>query len=773
MNDRRHFDKNRSHQPDGDRGNRRPYGERDGKQAQPQVQSEALIPLPPSIREKVHLLTHPGLSLDKYAETLDRVGEETKASKEGQKRQKEILQRMIKISGQAEPQNAWQDFLKRQQKVWQTLACKSFEMETISGLSLHLARASALENAGICLHNLYGFPLIPGSGLKGLTRAWATQAGMAEDKLRKVFGSTADDVRANTQEQAGCIVFYDAIPAAWPELSVDIVNSHHSKYYSSEGTEAPGDWESPVPVYFLTLKPGSRFAFGLSKARSDISNALLEEVSSWLQAALTWSGAGAKTNAGYGLFKSTQATDIPEPAHRACFSATLELTSPAFLAGAMQDGSDCDLRPATLRGMLRWWWRTLHSGYLSSKELYKLESKIFGSAAEGGALQIRVERLNTPEIYAYDKFSLVNGLENPGPKTTHGLWYHSFGMDEKAGRRYFVAPRAKWTVSLLARQTGSIAAEDVLDQAKSALQLLCYHGAVGAKQKKGWGSFADLPGFDLQALKSAASTFRLKTGYSNQFDPRLAESPSLEQIIEPLEIQTSWTNTFWALHQIGMAAQAFAQKYKYNPEKKALGLPHRVGKHKDESDATRGKFYSKHFNHAIEKHKNGKFDKNATYRHASPTQFHLARQSDGKLTLRAIFFVSPRLPDAQTSESFLKEYRDFLNKKLQTLLPQEQRNVKPRINTRYQPGIKNTTATNSTSHSNASSARLPKPNERVKAVLLSEKTKKGGWKAQHMDSRQTGAITNSNDVKGNPGDEVELIVNSVTPSSINFRWPKN
>lgn len=763
MNNHRNFDKSRSSGFSGqqNRGYQKggSFG-RDNRPTEPEKKPEALIPLPRSIREKASQLTHPGLALDKYAKTLDSLGEEL-SSNVKQERQKENLKSMIKISHeQDEPRNAWQAFHARQSKVWQALGCQTFQMETISGLSLHLARASALENAGICLHNLYGFPIIPGSGLKGLTRSWATQTGIDADKIRKVFGSSAD-VKAGLSENAGCIVFYDAIPATWPGLSVDIVNNHHSGYYSSEGNEAPGDWENPVPVYFLTVNSGSQFVFALGKARAQVSDDLLKEVTGWLQAALSWSGAGAKTNAGYGLFKSLGSAESPEPSHRAVFTTTLELVSPAFLAGAMQNGEDCDLRPATLRGMLRWWWRTLHSGYLSSKDLYTWESKIFGSAAEGGALQIRIERLNEPEIYPYDKQYLVNNFPSTGDKkTTQGLWYHSFGMDEKSGPRYFVSPGAKWTITLLARQTETIAAKDVLEQAKSALHLLCYYGAVGAKQKKGWGSFADLPGFDLLALKATANAFRSKTGYSNQFNPELAESPSLEQIVEPLNIETNWTNTFWALHQIGMAAQAFSREYWHSLEKKALGLPRNIkplGKDSQGRPQFKGQFKSEY----------------KLNRHSSPTQFHLACGSDGKLTLRAIFFVSPRLPDAKTSRAFLKEYRDFLAKKLNALLPQEQKNARPNPNKRYQRRSQNTALTSTqSSKSSAVPAQNLKPGERVKAVLLSEKTKKGGWKAKHLASGLSGVITNSGDVTGNAGDEIELIVNTVTPA-VNFRWPRN
>lgn len=716
---------------------------------------ESLIPLPVSLRQKASQLTHPGLALDKYAETLNLVGERIEATKDGQKRQRQILERMIQISNHPDPQKAWKHFHERQRKVWAALECKVFDMETIGGLSLHLARASALENAGICLHNLYGFPLIPGSGLKGMTRAWADNSGVAQQLVEQVFGS---------QAQSGAIVFYDAIPAAWPKMTVDIVNNHHRNYY--DGKDAPGDWENPVPVYFLTVCPGSRFVFALGKARADVSDSLLEQAYTWLQASLNWSGAGAKTNAGYGLFKAVEGAAIPELLHRKQFTTTLELTSPAFLAGATQDGSDCDLRPATLRGMLRWWWRTMHSGFLTHTELLKQESLLFGDTYASGAIQIRLEAINRQEPRPYNKTLILNEtLNTQRPpqlpvKTTQGLWYNSFGMDESKQRRYFLPSGASWKLSLLARaayekdQNGkyrmALSDEDVLEQAKSALWLLCQFGAVGAKERKGFGSLTDLSGLSLEQCRTIGSKFRQKMGLNNRFENRLAESPSLEpSMMLYMEKETTWTNAFWTLHQLGHATQAFAQKHKHNRAKKALGLPRnlRPPEHGDFRPPAK---------------------RQSMPRHASPTQFHLARNEQDHLIIRACFFVSSALPSEDASRNFLSEYRDFLNKELDGLLKNQQpatSSVRSTPATTFQPTKQvQTTAGKTSSHLEA--------NKPVQAILLEEKTKKGGWKAKHEGSGLSGPIVNSAEVPADcmPNQVLELIVHSVNKTEISFRW---
>ncbi|HVS38761.1 MAG TPA: type III-B CRISPR module RAMP protein Cmr6 [Gemmataceae bacterium] len=67
----------------------------------------------------------------------------------------------------------------------------------------------------------------------------------------------------------------------------------------------------------------------------------------------------------------------------------------------------------------------------------------------------------------------------------------------------------------------------------------------------------------------------------------------------------------------------------------------------------------------------------------------------------------------------------------------------------------------------------PQPGNRVEAVLLEERTKKGGWKAKHESSGLDGPIQNTGDVPGDkkPGDKVTLIVASATQREIAFRYP--
>src|SRR5204863_449066 len=126
----------------------------------------------------------------------------------------------------------------------------------------------------------------------------------------------------------------------------------------------PGDWEDPVPVYFLSVPAGVPFRFAVAKRWDDVPPADVELAKDWLAGGLTVLGCGAKTATGYGRFTVEPGVPPVAAANRPSVAVVLELVTPAFLAGANQQADDCDLRPATLRGLLRWWWRTMHAGFV-------------------------------------------------------------------------------------------------------------------------------------------------------------------------------------------------------------------------------------------------------------------------------------------------------------------------------------------------------------------------------------------------------------------------
>jgi CRISPR-associated protein Cmr6 len=744
---------------------------------------------------------HPGLWLDKFTRPGD------------QKVQREEINWVCSLS-EILSRNDGASILKearaRREKNLAALGADkwAFIAQTTGPFALHLARAAALENAGICLHSVYGFPLIPGSALKGMAHAYACEVWSpmqndkkaAWDQICEVFGwapspwlrklAEEHGVMMPKGESSGAIVFHDAWPREWPKLICDIVNNHHPKYYGGEHTDPPGDWENPVPVYFLAVVPGAAFDFPLSWRSVAALNAQQDEESAiklacqWLLGALVHRGAGAKTNTGYGRFQLREApaqyADIKRESVSLWQKATnkesgvfceetfiLELVSPAFLAGAKQQAADCDLRPATLRGHLRWWWRTMHAGYLDVANLKRLEDAIWGSAEEGGAVSIEItpKTMTTTPTFNKREVSKAHDLESPpNKKTTQGLSYLAFGMDDIKTenqlrvQRSYVDPLNQWEVVFLARSVTNswhISAKNVLEEALNAFSLFCIYGGIGAKSRKGFGSMAvpgNLARRTLENCRESAMKVRQSLGIDSPFDKEKMHSSSVREIIEK-EIKTPWKNVWYALDHLGYSYQSFAQSRKHSLEKKALGLPRRIGSpHKDRFNPT-----------------GFMRDLGESARHPSPFFFHLERNTNQTYSIRVAAFPSRYLPKLDTSRKILQELLEHLDKDLHERASRyNDKGQNPPVPSGPAipvPGIQ--------SASPPSGASLPRVGERVEATLLEGKTKKGGWKARHTATGIGGPVQNTADVPPDKkhGDAVMLIVKNANEREIGFRYP--
>ncbi len=686
-----------------------------------------------------HRDTHPGLFLDKYAETYLPDAREVKFSEDVQKPVVDALTKMAK-----QPPNglSMEQLLEQRMTSLSTINAHTWTATTVGPLTLHLARGSTLENAGICLHPMYGFVYLPGTGLKGMAHSYASEVWMAtqDDKTKawnqicEVFGwapspwlndlANRHEMQPPKGSASGQVVFHDAWPTTWPKLIVDILNNHHSKYYQ-EG-EAPGDWESPVPVYFLAIGPNQGFSFAISPRRYDTLEELQHLACEWLLGALTHEGAGAKTASGYGYFqinsdveqlcqKKANATWEAAKAKeaRAEFNSVLELVTPAFLAGATQsDKEGCDLRPSTLRGQLRWWWRAMHSGFVSVDVLRKMEALIWGDTEEGGAVRIVIEHdPNSPPVVipcplkqigtnrrdqavleTNRGFLWKNNIPE-GPRfSTQPLLYMAYGMDEmrtgdESSRklRNCVLPGAQWRVRLIARKAKfdgrEISASSLLDQAKVAMWWFCRLGGAGSRSRKGFGSFRDPTEFDNEGFEggrysSKGEQFRTKECKlpMTEFDPNLAESPSLKQMSilgRSLNLSqsgypwvdqlTSWTNPWYAIDKLGDAAQKFAQAQKktghgkHCPAKRNLGLPRKI-----HGPLPRPLNHQKHWTPPQELE--GVYGD----RFASPVFYHVGKSHQNTLLVRVAAFPTSHLRESDRIPHHvaLQENEDVLSKLL-------------------------------------------------------------------------------------------------------------
>jgi len=207
-----------------------------------------------------------------------------------------------------------------------TLFNASLDWRMIVGLG-----GETVLETDITLHHLYGIPFIPGSALKGLTRAYVAEENkkyhVPEDKpegQRRPSEQTDDDhseikLIFGTQKNAGTVLFFDAMPLNGEvKFVVDIMNPHYPDYYNSlksNKTIPPTNDQSPNPITFLTVTD-TKFTFALAprNPNDDKHKADVELVKVWLQKALQQYGIGGKTSAGYGYFKKEMPfAEPPQP----------------------------------------------------------------------------------------------------------------------------------------------------------------------------------------------------------------------------------------------------------------------------------------------------------------------------------------------------------------------------------------------------------------------------------------------------------------------------
>ena len=611
-----------------------------------------------------------------------------------------------------------------------------FYGRTKGALTLHLSRANALENAGLALHPVYGFAWLPGTGLKGMTRAWVEtvwQSGESDQRAAKARIEQA----FGTLDKAGRIIFHDAWPIQWPQLKRDILNSHHSDYYRKG--RPPGDWENPNPVYFLTVAEDTEFEFALSD-RNSTDDGLLEHVAGWMCAALEDAGVGAKTAAGYGRIvpsasasversKATLPSSYDRQTHR------LTLASPAFLAGAEQEQFDCDLRPASLRGLLRWWWRTMHAEHLKPRDLAKLEALIWGDTQRGSAVSLSLRAEST--VRKVSTFSKPKDGE-----TDQGLYYVSYGMYEP--NRWYRHSGESWNITLIARETHwatdprkqpeIIPVAPIMRQVEAALWLLARFGGVGSKGRKGFGSFEDVSVTGIESvedcIKAGQELRDLCCGGTMQIGAGTG-TPALERRVGPVEIRTPWKDHWYALDRFGAAYQRFVKDLKDRKvDRKFLGLPRaniKGGKKED--------------------------------RLASPLHSSLSVGDNKCLTIRLIAFPGCNPTTGEVSS----ESKNHLGEMCEVVERELNKMSRDNVSGRQAPSRGYT------------QPQSPfKYGQRIQAELLKEKTKKNrGWKAKDVQTGIDGHIENNVAVPSDakPGQEVSLIVKSKGPKNASFLWP--
>ena len=353
------------------------------------------------------------------------------------------------------------------------------------------------------------------------------------------------------------------------------------------------------------------------------------------------------------------------------------------------------------------------------------------------------------------QFKSAHDLPRPSNgKVIQGLYYASYGMAEKEEEnwRWFRPPGSIWRVTLTAEsgrirseeRSVPLSAEHLLQQATAALWLLARFGGAGSRGRKGFGSFDEIavPGLgSKEDCMAAAGRFR-KMCRLGPRRGRPVSAPALEEALL-LEQPTKWHDPWYALDRTGMVLQRFAKQL--DTERRiSLGLPRRIGRGRDAPELSAGK---------------------GIRRHAAPALWSLVNGPNGTLTVRLIGFPAARLPDKKQSRATLSEFLRFAKDELAAEAERAPHRQPPR---RSHASID----AHSANVSRPAHTGLPRANDRVQAEMLEEKTRKGGWRARHLDSGLEGEIQDMQSVPAEmqAGQIVELTVAWVSEQRMAFRW---
>jgi CRISPR-associated protein Cmr6 len=242
-----------------------------------------------------------------------------------------------------------QALIARQERCFDAVALSEntlrLEAQSIAPFTTGLGNEHPLEN-GFAFLNPYGLPYLPGSGVKGVLRQaarelasgdWGETRGWDEElphpkslsQRERDFplspanrmggeGLSVVDIlfglepkNGDTEQLRGALTFWDVIPQIKGDsLMVEIMTPHQKHYY--QDGQSPHDSGQPTPISFLTVPPGSGFAFHVQCDLAHLKRISPELATDgqWkklieaaFEHAFQWLGFGAKTAVGFGAMK--------------------------------------------------------------------------------------------------------------------------------------------------------------------------------------------------------------------------------------------------------------------------------------------------------------------------------------------------------------------------------------------------------------------------------------------------------------------------------------
>lgn len=258
---------------------------------------------------------------------------------------------------------------------------------------------------------------------------------------------------------------------------------------------------------------------------------------------------------------------------------TLETVTPLFLGGAEQQP---ELRPASFRGVMRFWLRALLGG-LHGDDLPRIkqgEAAVFGNASFGSPVTVRIRQKEIPlskrprrEILPHDAKYL----------------YWPLLLGDNRGRQC-ILDESKFEVVL---QLQRLADEELLWQAATSLWLMVNLGGLGTRSRRLLGSLSvtsakssklsrELPQFLSEATTLTDAVAELERGWALIQSSMTASSDRPAQTFCTLHPEVcqiavvandNWYNWETAAADVGEKLSNFRREIRSLSKRQSLGLP--------------------------------------------------------------------------------------------------------------------------------------------------------------------------------------------------------
>jgi CRISPR-associated protein Cmr1 len=268
---------------------------------------------------------------------------------------------------------------------------------------------------------------------------------------------------------------------------------------------------------------------------------------------------------------------------------TVETVTPLFLSG--NDQKSVELRAASIRGQLRYWYRALLGGLAinESDKLHELESKVFGMEERGSPVFMRVKDLCWAGGRIKQNEELDLGYDKTKKDTRRpGLTYLLYSTQLGGNRRPYADVGTTFTLEFSSFEKE---AKKWLALAGSALWCWGHFGGLGTRSRRGGGNIQvrdiedngevleELPDLTLKAVSSPES---LKThienglkkarsivGRLNDIPPTGTTTKAEFPLLHPNHtdiwvVQETWNDAISAMNYVGNKFKDF--RYKRPPD---------------------------------------------------------------------------------------------------------------------------------------------------------------------------------------------------------------